>query len=276
MSIKVMNLGLAGKLLVASFLPAQLPLVALLVAYRLGERGGDLLVILCASAVASALVAILTVQTVLRPIRRVRRRLRAIADDNEIYPSAVYEATEDERLVGALDQSVRALKEASTIDPLTGVGNRRACEQRLKQDLARSRRNGIPFSLAFFDLDHLKEINDEFGHATGDQCLVHVAETLKAHVREGDWITRWGGDEFVLGMWNADGDQAQSVCDRVLDSLRSRPAQEGQGPLQITASVGICQADLTGDPGSVIRKADLALLDAKRAGRDRLAVFRWR
>jgi diguanylate cyclase (GGDEF)-like protein len=273
MSLKSLSVGLAGKLLLASFVPAQVPLFVVLVAHRSGLRGPALLATAAVSLLLSAIVAVWAVQTTLRPIKRVRRSLRAIADANQIREPSSPEATEDERIVGALDKSVRELREASTIDPLTAIGNRRACEQRLKADLARARRNGLPFSLAFFDLDHLKQINDAYGHAVGDQCLIHLAETLKNHVREGDWVTRWGGDEFVLGLWNADGDQAQAVCDRVLVALRSKPFN---GAEPITASVGICQADLTGDADCVIRKADLALLDAKRAGRDRLAVFRWR
>ena len=117
MSINVNSVGLAGRLLLASFLPAQLPLVAVLIAYGLGASSDAILVLLVCAVLVSACLALWAVQMTLRPIRQVRRRLRDIVDANEI-PVKGAEQT-DESIVGALDQSVRELKEASTLDSLT-------------------------------------------------------------------------------------------------------------------------------------------------------------
>ena len=104
--------------------------------------------------------------------------------------------------VERLDAAVRSLEEQATRDYLTAVYNRRAAEERLAEDIERARRGGGTFSLALFDLDGLKSINDKHGHRAGDDCLLHFAGALERNVRAGDWISRWGGDEFVVGMWS--------------------------------------------------------------------------
>ncbi len=93
-----------------------------------------------------------------------------------------------------LHRTFRALRELSRRDELTGAYNRRAGEERLAEDLARSGRGGDWLALAILDADGLKEANDSFGHAAGDACLRRLADALRRNVREGDWVARWGGD----------------------------------------------------------------------------------
>ncbi|PLS83906.1 MAG: hypothetical protein CYG60_20755, partial [Actinobacteria bacterium] len=101
-----------------------------------------------------------------------------------------------------LDRGIHSLEEVSSRDALTGAYNRRAGEERLAEDLARVIRDGGTLTLAVLDLDGLKATNDSLGHAGGDACIKRGADTLQRNLREGVWVARWGGDEFVLGLWD--------------------------------------------------------------------------
>jgi diguanylate cyclase (GGDEF)-like protein len=128
--------------------------------------------------------------------------------------------------VERLDKAMRSLEELTTTDHLTGAYNRRFAEGRLSQDIARAQRGGGTLTLAILDLDQFKPVNDEYGHHAGDTCLTHFAEVLGRKVREGDWIARWGGDEFVVGIWHAQEEGSLSVeriLERVAKELRENP-----------------------------------------------------
>jgi diguanylate cyclase (GGDEF)-like protein len=116
-----------------------------------------------------------------------------------------------------LDEAVRSLGELATRDHLTGTYNRRAAEQRLAEDVERAE-HGRVLSLALVDLDQMKPINDAHGHRVGDACVVHFAEVVNRNLRAGDWIARWGGDEFVVGMWNTQvGQPTKRVLERIAE-----------------------------------------------------------
>lgn len=171
-----------------------------------------------------------------------------------------------------LDRLVRGLEADATRDPLTGIANRRACSNRLEQDLARVRRSGTALSIVLFDLDELKAINDRHGHAAGDAALRHLAQTLQEAVREGDWAGRWGGDEFLLGLWGADQAAAVGACERVLTHMAMNPLRLGEASVMLGSSAGVAQATADDTADCLLARADEALFDAKRRGRNRLAV----
>lgn len=103
----------------------------------------------------------------------------------------------------SLRRRVRAVEREALTDPLTGLYNRRGCERRLAEDLARkSRRQAESFSLVVADLDNLKQVNDRYGHSAGDQYLREFARLLKDNLRAGDWVGRWAGDEFLVALWD--------------------------------------------------------------------------
>lgn len=174
-----------------------------------------------------------------------------------------------------LDRSVRSLRELSRRDELTGTYNRRAGEERLAEDLARSFRNGARLTLAIVDTDGLKGANDSFGHAAGDACLRHLAQALRRNVREGDWVARWGGDEFVVGLWDVH-DQAppENVLERVARDLRESPVVLAQGgkELGLTFSAGLSRSVLRDRPKDLLERADALLYEAKREGRARIVL----
>jgi diguanylate cyclase (GGDEF)-like protein len=174
-----------------------------------------------------------------------------------------------------LDSAMRSLGELATRDHLTGVYNRRAGEAHLVKDIARAERGGGTLSLAVLDLDRLKPINDEHGHRAGDASLEYFVSVLGRSVREGDWIARWGGDEFVVGVWQAHGEEtsAERVLERAAGKLREAPLVLPSGEeVRLTFSVGVGQWRAGDDVQGLYRKADEALYRAKAVGRNTVIV----
>jgi diguanylate cyclase (GGDEF)-like protein len=160
------------------------------------------------------------------------------------------------------------LREQADRDPLTGLHNRRYLTTVLDR-LSRDPQAG-PTSVAVLDLDRFKTINDDYGHAAGDQVLVRTAAVLRGVMRTEDTIARTGGEEFILLMPGTDADAASSVCERLLAVLRGESWQRIGDGLSVTGSIGVATAD---HGASVLRLAELAdaqLYEAKRAGRDRV------
>lgn len=164
-------------------------------------------------------------------------------------------------------------------DPLTGLPNRRLLMDRLTQALAVGRRHRHNGAIFFIDLDHFKTINDTLGHARGDALLQQVGERLNASVREGDTVARLGGDEFVVMLLDlsAHRDDAvtevQAVGQKIVAALR-QPYRLGPLVHHGSTSVGACLFDEHDDSaGELLKRADLALYQAKGAGRDQLCFF---
>jgi diguanylate cyclase (GGDEF)-like protein/PAS domain S-box-containing protein len=164
------------------------------------------------------------------------------------------------------------LEHAALHDTLTGLPNRRLLTDRLEQALNRSRRSGCVTAVLFLDLDRVKQINDTHGHAVGDSLLEAIAQRLLACVRDQDTVARIGGDEFLI-VCEGVGDpvDVRMLADRVLRDI-SAPLWIGGIELTVTASIGMATStgDATGD--ELVRAADMAMYEAKSAGRDRLVV----
>lgn len=155
------------------------------------------------------------------------------------------------------------------IDPLTGVHNRLALQERLQQEYAKWKRYKTPLALIVADFDHFKRVNDTFGHLAGDNALKYVAKLLQQKVRETDFLCRYGGEEFVILLPHADGKGAQLAAEKLRAIIeQSRFHSEGR-TVPITLSMGIaCFRD--GDScEEVFKRADAALYLAKQRGRNR-------
>jgi diguanylate cyclase (GGDEF)-like protein/PAS domain S-box-containing protein len=150
----------------------------------------------------------------------------------------------------------------SQTDALTGLPNRRAWEQEVEQAMARAHRNGRPLALAMADLDHFKRFNDAHGHQAGDALLAEVAVRWRGTLRVTDFIARYGGEEFALLLPDCPPEQAL----RLLDRLRTATPQEQ------TCSVGIAHWDGSEEADDLLARADAALYEAKRVGRDRVVI----
>jgi diguanylate cyclase (GGDEF)-like protein len=158
-------------------------------------------------------------------------------------------------------------------DQLTGLPNRLLLLDRLGQSLANSVRRGSEVAVAFVDLDHFKRINDSFGHAAGDELLVHVAARLRTALRTSDTLSRFSGDEFVV-LWPDLGsaDQARLLSERLAQALE-QPFELGGTSISVSASVGLVLGARTQSAEEVVAAADAAMYDAKRHGGGRIRVF---
>ena len=181
---------------------------------------------------------------------------------------ALEEVVRDLQAVGEdLRARNRELEALATMDPLTGLANRRGFDQRLEAELARL---GGPLSLAVVDVDYFKTVNDTFGHAVGDEVLVRVAAALGTGRRVADLVARRGGDEFVLLLPGADVRAARSVARRLVEQVRAEDWESLGAGLQVTLSVGVAAAAAGQGADALFAAADAALYLAKEAGRDRV------
>lgn len=152
------------------------------------------------------------------------------------------------------------LKKLVRTDPLTGLANRRWLEERLRLEIARSRRTDEPFWVAFLDLDHFKLFNDTRGHAAGDALLIQLAQNWQQELRDTDLLSRIGGEEFVLVLTGLDEEECLTALQRLLQRV----------PSEQTCSAGLAAYQNGDDPNSLIDRADQALYQAKKQGRNRV------
>lgn len=183
------------------------------------------------------------------------------------------------RRAGRALSAARRLEQAealSATDELTSLPNRRAFERALHREIERTRRGGATIAVGLLDIDHFKSVNDRFGHPVGDRVLVQVARRLATAFRETDLVCRWGGEEFAVlltGLAEGSPVEALSVLERARMAVGARPLALGPGlpcpMVSVSGGVAVFPTDAS-DPASLLRRADEALYEAKRAGRDRV------
>jgi diguanylate cyclase (GGDEF)-like protein len=182
--------------------------------------------------------------------------------------------TSRSRALVLVEERTSELHHLALHDPLTALPNRALILDRIDQMLARSRREHTPVAVLFLDLDNFKDVNDTLGHAAGDQLLAGVAARLVSAIRQEDSVGRLGGDEFVVlaeGASLAAG--AEMVAERILDVLAAPFEIVGSdAPLTVTASIGIAEGRRA-TPDELLRDADIALYQAKAAGKKCAVVF---
>ena len=174
-------------------------------------------------------------------------------------------------LTGALVESDRAHRRRSTLDPLTGLFNRNALEQRLAELDGQPCEpvEGLSHAFLLCDLDHFKRVNDQFGHAAGDAVLQDVAYTMRAALRAGDSIYRVGGEEILVMLPGAGHEDALEIAER----LRARCASAARSASPVSVSIGVAVAEPgVVDTEDLLARADAALYAAKAGGRDRVYV----
>ena len=270
-----------GKIMLVVFTGPYL-LLAALVLYLLlvspGSFGTPLgaLAILLGATLLEFVAALLVLRALLAPVRLVSHALKSYLDEREKPDLPVGFSDEAGRLmadvqytIDHLDSTIRSLEGLSGTDHLTGLPNRRNGEERLAEDLARARRGGEHLTVAVVDVDRFKAINDTHGHQAGDICIRHVAEVVRGNVREGDWLARWGGDEFVLALWDASVfAPPEAMLGRINRSLKESPVRLPLGEeLVLSVSVGAHRYAGEDDLREMLAKADAAMYEAKREGR---------
>lgn len=167
------------------------------------------------------------------------------------------------------------LRYQSIRDPLTGLYNRRYLEDFLFKQLHQAERTKASFAILMLDLDHFKKINDTFGHDAGDLVLKELGQILNSDIRLGDIASRYGGEEFVLLLYDIDAQAAKMKAENLRSAISNLQVKYGAQPVgQITASIGISvYPDDAKSPAEVIEAADKALYQAKNKGRNKVILF---
>lgn len=218
--------------------------------------------------------------SLLSPISLISSTLREYVNGNKVPDLPTHFTDEVGRLmsdvqyaVSHLDGFIRSLEELSMTDYLTGVYNRYSGEKRLREDISRAKRAGNKISLAMLDIDNFKLINDKYGHDVGDLCLKHIVKVMEINIRKGDWLVRWGGDEFVLILFNSDKESAERIVERICLAVQEYPIHTSQGEINLMLSAGICQYNGQDNAEGLFKKADSALLLAKRLGKSQVINY---
>jgi diguanylate cyclase (GGDEF)-like protein len=201
--------------------------------------------------------------------------LRRLAD---VLPGAadiVYMELVADWLGNALHQSAQKdqLQRLALTDLLTGLPNRRAAEERLQTEKARAPRDKTGFALALVDLDYFKTINDRYGHSVGDEVLKGIARRFAAGLREGDWVARWGGEEFLFVLHASTAEEAAAIMERIASQVRVTPVETSVGEISLSFSAGVAAFD-AGDmiDHPLLDQVDAALYRAKTDGRDQIRL----
>lgn len=171
-----------------------------------------------------------------------------------------------------LRRQVAQTYEQAMCDPLTGLANRRAYDDRVAQEFARWKRFGDPLALVVWDIDNFKKINDRFGHKAGDRALRLIGQALAQGLRETDFIARYGGEEFVVLLPGAGAEDAQRIAEVMRKAVEGSGMHSHNEPIPITVSGGsaVCVQGDTAE--ALFERADQAMYQAKRTGKNRVVA----
>ena len=167
------------------------------------------------------------------------------------------------------------LEDLATVDPLTGLHNRRFMDESLEREAVRANRKGSPLAVIMIDIDHFKSFNDTFGHAAGDVVLRATGELMRQYVRASDVVCRYGGEEFLVVMPEVDPEAARERAESLRLAMRDLKVSHDGNPLgQVTISLGLAMLPQHGTRvAALVAAADAALYEAKKRGRNRLVTY---
>jgi len=267
----------ARKFALAAFVGVLIPL-AVFVLYLLVSRSDvramyPVIAALILACFAGFLGTMWMLRELLVPIDLTAEALRAYIDSRKLpdlpvsFPDRAGRLMEGTQYtLSQLHETINRLERVSDTDDLTGIYNRRAGEKRLSEEVARAERDLQSFQIAFFDINRFKEINDKHGHSAGDACISHLAALLELNTRRGDWVARWGGDEFIVGLHR--NRALKMVMERIIKAIETTPCEIAPGlETRLSIACGVAEYRFGDGPSGVIADADKAMYAAKELSR---------
>lgn len=197
--------------------------------------------------------------------RATRFREHELANLEALIGTLIYPLRNSLRYRKALDQAYK--------DPLTGAGNRIALHESLDREMGLARRHNYHLSLLMLDLDHFKSINDEFGHLIGDEVLKATVAKIKECIRQTDICFRYGGEEFVVVLNNADIPNARLIAERIRMGVHALKIESENGTIQPSISIGLTFLHKDDNEHALLSRADKALYLAKNSGRNKVCLL---
>ena len=181
--------------------------------------------------------------------------------------------------ISVLQRKLEVAKVEASLDGLTGTANRRNFDFMIQRWVIAHEKSEEPFTVAIFDLDNFKQVNDSYGHQVGDQVLISAAMELGRNIRTSDFLARYGGEEFVIlsdGMRLSESERRFAALLRRIEqmSFECKSAEKGMLAISLTASCGVAEYALGESAKDLIRRADEALYEAKRAGKNQVSTKR--
>jgi diguanylate cyclase (GGDEF)-like protein len=183
------------------------------------------------------------------------------------------------RLVRKINEAQRKLVELATIDDLTQLYNRRYFFERFNQEVERAKRYQRPLSCIILDIDYFKRVNDTYGHLSGDQVLIDIAQILKNSCRQSDLAGRYGGEELIILLPETEPNGAMIIADRIREIIEEHQTVGGKGEIiRVTVSMGVTsltvlELEKIDKNERIIQYADDALLKAKKEGRNKIEFY---
>ena len=269
--------SLLARAFAGGFVATHIPIMALMAFVASGAEVSAravLLITLLATVLGTG-IAFLVMHHLLAPIGFLAKDLRRYRQEGKL-PALTKTRADDigrltdeiRDLIGALEDRMARLRRQAFSDALTGLGNRRWLTENAATEIERAKRDRKPLSVIAFDLDHFKRVNDAYGHETGDEVLIAVAEAAKPVLRPYDLLARIGGEEFCAVLPATDQRAAHIIAERLRSEIAAITLASLEGH-RITASFGVYEAQLpTQRFRDMLRQADQRLYEAKRAGRN--------
>ncbi|MDP2833089.1 MAG: GGDEF domain-containing protein [Pseudomonadota bacterium] len=186
--------------------------------------------------------------------------------------SSHQELLETRQSLNAMQEELAETRQMLNEDALTGALNRRGLDTTLSREIARAQRSNARLSLAMVDLDHFKKVNDDFGHAAGDQMLMHFTSLIRSVMRKSDALVRYGGEEFTLILPETDARGAHFVLGRLQQMMARSPLHYEGKQINTTFSAGVATLKPDENGHALLRRADDAVYAAKNAGRNAIKL----
>ena len=263
-----------GKFALAAFIGVLIPLATFIVYLLLSRTDFETmypaLAALILACFAGFLGTLWILRELLQPIDLTAEALRDYIDSRKVPDLPIHFTDRAGRLMEGtqytltqLHETITRLERVSDTDDLTGIYNRRAGEKRLSEEVARAERDLQTFHIAFFDVNNFKQINEKHGHSAGDAVVSHLAALLQLNTRRGDWVARWGGDEFLVGLHR--NRALKMVMERIVKAIGGSPCEIAPGlELRISVSCGVADYRFGSGTSGILADADKAMYAAKQ------------